>query len=56
MRRFISQSRTSRNHRGVAELSYRDIRAIREAIANAPTPGMRAELEAVANRQHVHLY
>lgn len=53
MRSILDLSRGPRSHRDAAHLSARDIRAIKQAIENAPTPSMRAELVAIAARQHV---
>lgn len=56
MRRFASlvRSREAVNH-DERHVSARDIRAIRHAIADAPTPGLRADLMAAAVRQGIDL-
>ncbi len=55
MRRFLGSwgRQDNEQERG---LSARDIRAIRHAILDAPTPGMQADLMAAATRQGVQIW
>ena len=58
MRRFMSG--IGRRHHAYApevrHVSARDIRAIRHAIEDAPTPGVAADYLAAAMRQGVHIF
>ena len=46
-----------RHHGGRArQVSARDVRAIRHAINDAPTPGMAADLLGAATRQGIHVF
>lgn len=55
MRRFVGGlgRRAEAHARG---LSPRDIRAIRHAIMDAPTPGMQDDLMAAAYRQGINVF
>ena len=56
MRRFMSG--VGRRHSGHEErqVTGRDVRAIRHAIEDAPTPGLAADLLAAATRQGIHVF
>ena len=56
MRRFMSG--IGRHHAGYGAhpVTGRDIRAIRQAIEDAPTPGLAADLLAAATRQGIHVF
>jgi len=56
MRRFMSGFGRRHHGHGTKQVSARDIRAIRHAIEDAPTPGVAADYLAAAMRQGVHVF
>lgn len=56
MRRFMSGVARRHAAHGAQQISGRDVRAIRQAIEDAPTPGLAADLLAAATRQGIHVF
>ncbi len=56
MRRFMSGVGRRHSGHGDRQVTGRDVRAIRHAIEDAPTPGLAADLLAAATRQGIHVF